>query len=1153
MSFTKNKPTIEGTPQTTGNGPLLRGGISAWGTNLQVLRSLQLRPILAAWVAIVVLAAVVGYALLQKPEYSAASQLHVTPAGTSGLMAAAEEQILGDAGLARMKSSISQRKAQLAAQIAGTTATNPVYKQDQDEIADLDRTLDKMTADLRDETARRLQDNLHSELQRTGEIEARLNGQLARQIARATGAAPRLQRATEVEADIQRLNSRLATVEDSLRSLHMEVSGPAQVRLSQPAIPASRPEANRKKQLLMWALPLAILFGIGAAVVARLRDKRILIGLDIEDVLGFPPMALLPARSDVSQRVFGEYVLRLAAGIETAYRTGGSRTFLLTSVSLTSDIGPLTSALTGKFKEIGVHVVVATASDMLAPPEGVQSEAGEPINPRELTRTVELWSEGFVAANVARMKSEHGLVLIESEALLHSAQTEYVARCADATILIVECGITTRDELRRAADLLHRLHVTGIGAVLEEIKLCYADVDFRKAINALDRRLAETVRPEPSLQFVPAEALSVNDIVSRPVATVAGPEQLPQPVDPEIARQVADEIMRDPTLLETEGDRVELDYEPAHYHEVLHHVRATRPFDHDDVWQLPAFNQVSKQSRQVQEVEGAASVSSVRTANDRAVEKLSHSERVTRENTLLSAAIDAANGSLHEKMTPRLSAGRNQPTSDGEPGMTRRTSWIGRLLSRDAAPIVSILPGDGDEEADDVATVAALSTSQPPVESTEIQKAPIETDGYDASLANRLQQISGSWPVASGAAPATDIAEFKESHRPQDVAPEPVVVEAMPAFAEVVAVALEATAPVAEVTPRVRRGPAAWATSDQATDEISADVPAPSPEAFVSHAPALEARRRPTFRELMEQTANLAAASAEVAGAEHAVEETARFRPGEDVHQVAGAEPSRATTFMILGHVSEYAPAFEVITPELATEAPTGLPAEPVPPAAEPTLEEVVPDIASMDTNETPLLPGRELVPEFVDIPPVPRSWESTFELLPGPLDVEVPEFHFSDRYLEESKRQRTHVPAYAPYPPSPYELDDIEPAYQEASRSLNTGRWDPIPPLRPSLNGWRDRPSPVPAHRSDVGLHRNKAVKDGFNSYPPQRWIPEDILPVEPEPLSEPMLSRQWGLLSKFQQARISSSRPATGGEGGKDSGRDADRPGSPYGDRRS
>ncbi len=247
------------------------------------------------------------------------------PSRTDGLTAAADELIAGDAGLGSMKATISTRKAQLNEQMSGMTPSNPIYKQDQDQIADLDRTLDRMTNELRDKAARRLQDKLRTDLQRTGDIESRLNAQLARQIANATSAAPRLQRASEVAADIQRLDTRMAAVDDALRSLRLEVNGPAQVRLALAATAPERPEANRRKQLLLLALPLALLCGVAAAIFARKQNKRIYGGVDIDDVLGFPPLAVLPARADVPQRVFEEYVLRLAAGIESAYRTSGAR------------------------------------------------------------------------------------------------------------------------------------------------------------------------------------------------------------------------------------------------------------------------------------------------------------------------------------------------------------------------------------------------------------------------------------------------------------------------------------------------------------------------------------------------------------------------------------------------------------------------------------------------------------------------------------------------------------------------------------------------------------------------------------------------------------------------------------------------------------
>lgn len=1063
---------------------------------------------------------------------------------TDGLTAAADELIAGDAGLGSMKATISQRKAQLNEQMSGMTPNNPIYKQDQDQIADLDRTLDRMTNDLRDKAARRLQDKLRADLQRTGDIESRLNGQLARQIANATSAAPRLQRASEVAADMQRLDTRMAAVDDSLRSLRLEVSGPPQVRLSLAATAPERPEANRRKQLLLLALPLALLFGAAAAILARKRHKRIYGPVDIDDVLGFSPLAVLPARADVSQQVFEEYVLRLAAGIESAYRTTGARTFLLTSVSLTTDIGPLATALTRKFEEIGVHVIVATAWDMLAPTEGVPAGDSntDPATAGELAKAVARWNEGFVTANVARMKTENGLVLIESDAILNCAQTEYVARCADATVLIVECGVTTRPELFRAAELLHRLNVTGIAAVLEEIQLRYADANFRNAIDALDRRQSASVQPDRRARHqVPAGVLStvlsaVDIVPQEPIASVAVAQT---PAIPAVTP--VEEIAQDPSLLETEEDRVELEYEPAHYHEVLHHVRATRPSDHDEGWQLPVFDQVPPQPIPTAEAAVAPLAEVVQPANSDVVENTSHTGPLVLENTLSEGGIDAANDSLHEKMTSRLSARGDQPAPDGEPGMTRKSSWIGKLLRRDSAPIVSIIHGAGDDVPDDAVPETDLPTSPFPME-------PAAENDYDVSLAHRLSQISGSWAAHASTA-ATDIATFKESHRLKILPLEPVESDATHAVRETLTdtavVEPEALEPVAEIAARVRKGPAAWVTAGQSFGETAGIIGPPTLPMAPPNSPD-GPRRPPTFQELIALTAR-------------------RTTPPADVPPVDRAEPEPIpepipeTPYRVLGHVSEYVPAVPTIEAE-AAEPEVELHAADVAKSVEhgaepPTIEEVIPEIAAHAVETAPE-PVHEPVPAFEALPEQAWAEDPTPQPISEPMADEVPEFHFSDRYLEESKRLREEIPAFDPYRPNLYELDDIEPVYQEASRNLNTGRWDPIPPLRPSMNSWRDRPSPMPANASSARHYKDAAVKDAFNSYPPQRWIPEDTPPVppEPEPLSEPMLSRQWGLLSKFQQSRLtSSSRPAAGSEGATDSGRDEDRPGSPRGDHRS
>lgn len=1040
-----------------------------------------------------------------------------------GLTAAAEELIAGDAGLGSMKATISQRKAQLNEQMSGMTSTNPIYKQNLDQIADLDRTLDRMTSDLRDKAARRLQDKLRTDLQRTGDIESRLNGQLARQIANATSAAPRLQRAGEVAADMKRLDERLAAVEDALRSLRMELSGPAQVRLSLPATTPERPEASRKKLFLLLALPLALVVGIAAAILARKQDKHVYAGVDIDEILGFPPIAVLPARGEVSTRVFEEYVLRLAAGIESAYRNSGARIFLFTAVSLTTDIDPLATALKQKFKEIGVNIIVATASDMLLPTEESSATTSNTLHmaPDEMARPVVHWGEGFVAANVAKMKSEHGLVLIEAEAILNCAQTEYVARCADATILVVECGVTTRPELFQAAELLHRLNVTGIGAVLEEVQLRYADVEFRTAIEALDRRQSAPVRPERQQSGprqkaveVPAEAavepVLAQIVIVEPKLEVKierQPEPTPEPLPV--------------TLMESERDRVELDYEPAHSHEVLHHVRAQWPTEHDDSWHLSAFSQVPP-ATQAEVVSSVAN--DVPTVSDPTVEIVSRTGITSPETYPSDPMNDNPVIALREKITPTRSGLRHVQASDGDASMARKAGWIDKLLRRDSKAVVSIIPDDDIKD---------LSSSS--------------EDDYERPLANRLAQISGIRPLQPEISPISEIEPksnlLKMVHQPAPallLEQEPIVAasaepEYIAEVTDTVEVAAHQESPlwvapiapdqvavvpeplvvvpepvvvlpesVAEIKPPAARkfSPAAWATRDVAPPDTAA----------VS---ASEPHRPYTFRELMEMTQNAKSAPVELTPVEPAP---------------VAVEAEKAIPLPILDHVSDYnltATTVEEVVPEPEVVA-----------AVEPVVVEAVSATAASHEIAVAVWHEELSVPESRPEPPTvwAREPEYKFSEAPKPfLDPFESRFVGSDVYRPED------------------DMDDIEPVFQAASRSLTSGRWDPIPPLRPSLDAWRDRLSPMPVNRAGADYRKNGAVKDGFNSYTPQRWVPEEDVFVapEPEPLSEPALTRQWGLLSKFQQSRLGSSGSIPVATVGKDAGRDSDKPESKNGNR--
>jgi uncharacterized protein involved in exopolysaccharide biosynthesis len=1066
-----------------------------------------------------------------------ASLSGVGPSQMSGLKAAADEAIAGDAGLGSMKATVSARKAQLNGQMTSMTPGNPIYKQDQDEMADLDRTLDRMTAELRDKAERRMQDKLRTDLERTGDVEARLNGELARQIATATSAAPKLQRASEVGTDILRLQTREAAVDDAIRGLRLDSTGPTQVRLSLAASPPEHPEASRRKLLLLAALPLALCCGAFAAVLARKQDTRIYGGIDVQDLIGFPPLAILPARADVPAQVYEEYVLRLAAGIESAYRTSGARTFLLTAVSLTTDIDPLASALTRKFEDIGVNVVVATAGDMLAPGEGAKRDSKR-RSPSEMAKLAEARSKGFVAANVARMKNEHGLVLIESDALLNSAQTEYVARCADATVLVVECGVTTRHELFCAAELLERLHVTGIGAVMEEMQLRFADSGYREAISALERRQAaaprntgrgaapETIEEAPALTNV-----------RQPEVETRQPEHLSPAETVESGPQPYDGVLQQMTSRPAAKDEWELPM-MASMPAVI--ASETVPV----VGEAEAETEVKAAAETAEPVTvrrgfaGDAARGPVLVGTQVEVESVPQNEEIAEEEPLIAMAT----GTLHEKMTPMLSGRREALSAAGDSGMIGTKSWLDRLLKRDAPS--RIVPGDEDD--DSAAGEPVMSSG---ARSSKSVKA---REDYDLPLATRLDQISRSRPVAPASA-------TKSSSRLQIVPQEEpfeIVVPARSPLLDTAQEPEEIAAPVAEPVPEVALAEPAPAVMVEEPIAVEPEHPArepvhefaaeSAPTAAIVEEPIAVAVEPPVtepVHEFATESAPAVAMVEEPIGVEAeppVTEPVAAAAPVVEAAKPPG--PGRPLSFQELNELAQ-----QREPPRVAAHVALPMP-EPV---AEPLAHA---EVAAPPTQAIAAIPvveaAQEIEPQVHLAPPVRHDEEvapvvehvAAAQVAPAlALVAEVDNqwgaaTYDPARVSEEAGVAEARWHEY----PAQYEADDIKPVYEEASRHLTTGRWDPIPTLRPDQNGWRERPSPIPpTHPYPNGSEpRWTGAEEDHDA-----WAAS--LAYRTEPLPEPLLTRQWGLLSKFQQSRIGSGQHPIAKTG------EDDQPGSKKGNR--
>jgi capsular polysaccharide biosynthesis protein len=410
---------------------------------------------------------------------------------SAAIDAEADGMIANDAGLVSMKQALNQRRAVLISQMANLTPVNPQYKQDEVELTRINGTLDAMLKDLRTKAAARIQLQLRADLQRTAGVESQLNGQLRQLVGAAGGATPKLQRSSDLAADVTRLQARFAIVDEQLHNLMLEDSAPASAYQVTPAVaPLIRTKSGvmRNGVMLVFA---GLFFGVLAAVVAHRLDSRIYIAADVERVLGFAPMALLPDFNEVSGGVAEEYLLRLASAIEHARKQGGLKSCVFTGTGSKTGVTTLVNRVRAMLEAMGRPTVLVDATGV---PPPATTPAGGAQNRGETQGLVPVKRVSRPTALLQQMAEEtdtgkQSLVLTDTAPLAVSAETEYLARFVDCAIVVIDSGTTTRAELREAAKTLERLDVGAVGFVLNRIGLAKADPAFRNSVEAVEKHL----------------------------------------------------------------------------------------------------------------------------------------------------------------------------------------------------------------------------------------------------------------------------------------------------------------------------------------------------------------------------------------------------------------------------------------------------------------------------------------------------------------------------------------------------------------------------------------------------------------------------------------------------------------------------------------
>jgi uncharacterized protein involved in exopolysaccharide biosynthesis len=462
----------------------------------------------------------------------AAARLSALVGGKDGssrpMDAMADEVIATDAGLNSLKTTLDQRRAILVSQMANLTPSNPQYKQDAAELAQIDASLETNVKDLRAKVSQRIQQQLRSDLARTAEVEERLNAQLGHLAGTAVGATPKLQRANDLATNIQRLQTRFATVDDQLHNLLIEDTAPGAAFLSAAATPPLHPAYTL---ILKKTLPLllgGILLGLLAAIAAHKLDSRIYIAADFEHVLGFAPMAQLPDFNEVGESVAEEHIFRLSAAIEHAHQFGSLRSCIFTAIGPGAGVTTILTQVRTMLNAMGRSVTVVDTSGT-PPPAAASTEAVAPGS----TSLVAIQRGSRSSALLQKFAEEkqapaQRLILTDTAPLPISAETEYLARFVDAVIVVVESGVTTRAQLRAAANTLQRLEASAVGFVLNRIRMKSADPVFRQLIQDTERHLhtqsrPSRRRPEMNSPGLPAQERTTPAMPSQSFAPIAPP------------------------------------------------------------------------------------------------------------------------------------------------------------------------------------------------------------------------------------------------------------------------------------------------------------------------------------------------------------------------------------------------------------------------------------------------------------------------------------------------------------------------------------------------------------------------------------------------------------------------------------------------------
>jgi capsular exopolysaccharide synthesis family protein len=466
-------------------------------------------------VTVLIVAVAVAFSAVQKKQYSATAQLLVQPASGSVPISGTQQTVSPTDVLTELQLiTNAQVKGQVTKKL-GFTSNISAAEAGQTNVISL-------TATARTPLQAAQVANTYAQTfvayQRTNAINAitateqQLQGQINALNAQLQPLESEKSPSAGTTSTISALTSQEAVLQEQLAQLQVTGSQtPGGVEVVSAASPPTSPSSPKPLRDGAIALVLGLLLGVGAAFAAEYFDDKVYTKDEAERLSGgVPVLAMIPLMKSwkKSSRPMliteidpfspvTEAYRSLRTSLQFAGHDGQLKTILVTSASGAEGKTSTVANLGVVLAKTGERVVVV-GCDLRRPRIGSflgrgetpgftsvllgQAELKDALQPVADVSGLALLGTGLIppnptellgsdkAAEIFRMLATgFDIVLIDSPPLLPVADALVLSPYADAVLMVVMVGQTTRDEVERASELLAQVNARPTGIVLNKV------------------------------------------------------------------------------------------------------------------------------------------------------------------------------------------------------------------------------------------------------------------------------------------------------------------------------------------------------------------------------------------------------------------------------------------------------------------------------------------------------------------------------------------------------------------------------------------------------------------------------------------------------------------------------------------------------------